>query len=70
MQPYGPVWAAEFQAGTREHHVKSDANDLETFYFASLAHGMKSFNYYMFSQGINPDRQRIFWKDVLLSNPN
>jgi len=32
MQPYGPVWAAEFQSGTREHHVKSDANDLETFY--------------------------------------
>lgn len=31
MQTNGPVWAAEFQAGTREHHVRSDANDLETF---------------------------------------
>ena len=62
MQPYGPVWAAEFQCGTREHHVKSDANDLETFYFASLAHGMKSFNYYMFSQGINPTGKGFFGK--------
>jgi beta-galactosidase len=54
MQPYGPVWAAEFQAGTREHQVKCDAKDMETFYFASLAHGLKGYNYYMFSQGINP----------------
>lgn len=60
MQPYGPVWAAEFQCGTQEHHVKSDANDLETFYFASLAHGLNSFNYYMFSQGINP-AGKGFW---------
>jgi len=62
MQPYGPVWAAEFQCGTREHHVKSDANDLETFYFASLAHGLNSFNYYMFSQGINPKGKGFFGK--------
>ncbi len=62
MQPYGPVWAAEFQCGSREHHVKSDAGDLETFYFASLAHGMKSFNYYMFSQGINPSGKGFFGK--------
>lgn len=62
MQPYGPVWAAEFQCGTREHHVKSDANDLETFYFASLAHGLNSFNYYMFSQGINPAGKGFFGK--------
>jgi beta-galactosidase len=62
MQPYGPVWAAEFQCGTREHHVKSDPNDLETFYFASLAHGLNSFNYYMFSQGINPPGKGFFGK--------
>ena len=62
MQPNGPVWAAEFQCGTREHHVKSDANDLETFYFASLAHGLNSFNYYMFSQGINPVGKGFFGK--------
>lgn len=55
LQPHLPVWAAEFQAGSREHNVKAYANDLESFYFASLAHGMKGFNYYMFSQGINPN---------------
>ena len=62
MQPYGPVWAAEFQCGTREHHVRSDTRDLETFYFASLAHGLKSFNYYMFSQGFNPTGKGFFGK--------
>jgi len=62
MQTNGPVWAAEFQCGTREHHVKSDANDLETFYYASLAHGLNSFNYYMFSQGINPKGKGFFGK--------
>lgn len=62
MQPYGPVWAAEFQCGTREHHVRSDTKDLETFYYASLAHGLKSFNYYMFSQGINPTGKGFFGK--------
>ncbi|HAB54316.1 MAG: hypothetical protein A2315_03805 [Ignavibacteria bacterium RIFOXYB2_FULL_35_12] len=62
MQPYGPVWAAEFQCGTREHHVKSDTTDLEAFYYASLAHGIKSFNYYMFSQGINPKGKGFFGK--------
>lgn len=69
MQPYGPVWAAEFQAGTREHHVKSDANDLETFYYASLAHGLKSFNYYMFSQGINPKGKGFFGKTFYFQTP-
>ncbi|MCL6100063.1 MAG: beta-galactosidase [Bacteroidetes bacterium] len=69
MQPYGPVWAAEFQSGTREHHVKSDANDLETFYYASLAHGMKSFNYYMFSQGINPKGKGFFGKTFYFQTP-
>ena len=69
MQPYGPVWAAEFQAGTREHHVKSDANDLETFYYASLAHGLKSFNYYMFSQGINPKGKGFFGKTFYYQTP-
>ena len=62
MQPYGPVWAAEFQSGTREHHVKCDAKDMETFYYASLAHGLKSFNYYMFSQGTNPKGKGYYGK--------
>lgn len=69
MQPNGPVWAAEFQAGTREHHVKSDAKDLQTFYYASLAHGMKSFNYYMFSQGINPKAKGFYGKTFYYQTP-
>lgn len=69
MQPTGPVWAAEFQSGTREHHVKSDANDLETFYYASLAHGLKSFNYYMFSQGINPNGKGFYGKTFYYQTP-
>ncbi len=69
MQPHAPVWAAEFQSGTREHHVKSDANDLEAFYFASLAHGMKSFNYYMFSQGTNPEGKGFYGKTFYYQTP-
>jgi len=69
MQPYGPVWAAEFQSGTREHQVKCNANDLETFYFASLAHGLKGFNYYMFSQGINPNGKGYYGKAFYYQTP-
>ena len=69
MQPYGPVWAAEFQSGTREHHVKCDAKDMETFYFASLAHGLKGFNYYMFSQGINPKGKGFNGKTFYYQTP-
>jgi beta-galactosidase len=69
MQPYGPVWAAEFQSGSREHQVKCDANDLETFYFASLAHGLKGFNYYMFSQGINPNGKGYYGKTFYYQTP-
>jgi beta-galactosidase len=69
MQPYSPVWAAEFQAGTREYHVRSDAGDLETFYFASLAHGLRGFNYYMFSQGTNPDGKGYYGKTFYYQTP-
>jgi beta-galactosidase len=69
MQPYGPVWAAEFQAGTREHFVKNDPSDMETFYFASLAHGLRGFNYYMFSQGINPKGKGFYGKTFYYQTP-
>jgi beta-galactosidase len=69
MQPYGPVWAAEFQAGTREHHARCDARDMESFYLASLAHGIKGFNYYMFSQGINPDGKGYYGKTFYYQTP-
>jgi beta-galactosidase len=69
LQPSAPVWAAELQAGTREHQVKNDANDMRTFYFASLAHGLKSFNYYMFSQGVNPKGKGYYGKTFYFQTP-
>lgn len=69
MQPYGPVWAAEFQAGTREHHSRCDARDMESFYLASLAHGLKSFNYYMYSQGTNPAGKGYYGKTFYYQTP-
>jgi len=69
MQPHGPVWAAEFQAGTREHFVKNDPADMEMFYFASLAHGLRGFNFYMFSQGINPKGKGYFGKTFYYQTP-
>ncbi len=49
-----PVWAAEQQAGTREHNVHTFPNEMELFYLACLARGMSGMNLYMFSQGQNP----------------
>lgn len=69
IQQHGPVWAAEFQAGTREHQVKCDAKDMETFYFASLAHGLRGFNYYMFSQGTNPKGKGYYGKMFYYQTP-
>lgn len=69
MQSRGPVWAAEFQAGTREHHVRSYARDLEAFYLASVAHGLKGFNYYMFSQGLNPQGKGFYGKTFYYQTP-
>ena len=69
MQLHGPVWAAEFQAGTREHHIKCDEKDMETFYNASLAHGLTGFNYYMFSQGINPNGKGYYGKTFYYQTP-
>lgn len=54
------LFSAEFQAGSREHVVRTYPKELELFYKASLAHGLQGFNYYMFSQGINPDNGGVF----------
>lgn len=54
MQGDRPLFAAEFQCGSREYHVVTNPRELELFYKASLAHGLKGWNYYMFSQGRNP----------------
>ncbi len=57
MQGNKPLFAAEFQCGSREYHVVTNPREMELFYKASLAHGLTGWNYYMFSQGRNP-RQR------------
>ncbi len=57
MQVNKPLFAAEFQCGSREYHVVTNPREMELFYKASIAHGLTGWNYYMFSQGRNP-RQR------------
>jgi beta-galactosidase len=54
MQGDRPLFAAEFQCGSREYHVVTNSRELELFYKASIAHGLTGWNYYMFSQGRNP----------------
>jgi len=53
MQGNKPLFAAEFQCGSREYHVVTNPAEMELFYKASIAHGLKGWNYYMFSQGRN-----------------
>ncbi|MHC1707840.1 MAG: beta-galactosidase [Bacteroidales bacterium] len=57
MQGDKPLFAAEFQCGSREYHVVTNPRELELFYKASLANGLSGWNYYMFSQGRNPRRR-------------
>ena len=57
MQGNKPLFAAEFQCGSREYHVVTNPRELELFYKASVANGLTGWNYYMFSQGRNPARR-------------
>ena len=57
MQGNKPLFAAEFQCGSREFHVVTNNTEMELFYKASVANGLKGWNYYMFSQGRNPERK-------------
>jgi len=54
MQGKKPLFAAEFQCGSREYHVVTNPREMELFYKASIANGLTGWNYYMFSQGRNP----------------
>jgi len=63
MQGDKPLFAAEFQCGSREYHVVTNPRELELFYKASISNGLKGWNYYMFSQGKNP-RQRGYSGDT------
>lgn len=57
MQGSKPLFAAEFQSGSREYHVVTNPREMELFYKASLANGLTGWNYYMFSQGKNPSQK-------------
>lgn len=58
MQGNGrPLFAAEFQCGSREYHVETNPREMALFYKASVANGLKGWNFYMFSQGKNPPRK-------------
>ncbi len=57
MQGHKPMFAAEFQCGSREYHVVTNPREMELFYKASIANGLTGWNYYMFSQGRNPARK-------------
>ena len=55
-----PVYVAEMQVGSREHGVVTYPDELELFYKSVLMRGARGFNYYMFSQGINPPGKGFF----------
>jgi beta-galactosidase len=57
MQGGGPLFAAEFQSGSREYNVVTNPREMELFYKASIANGLKGWNFYMFSQGRNVSRR-------------
>lgn len=57
MQGGGPLFAAEFQSGSREYHVVTNPREMELFYKASIANGLRGWNFYMFSQGRNVSRR-------------
>jgi beta-galactosidase len=57
MQGNKPLFAAEFQSGSREYQVVPNPREMELFYKASVANGLVGWNYYMFSQGRNPSRK-------------
>ncbi len=66
MQGNKPLFAAEFQCGSREYHVVTNPREMELFYKASIANGLTGWNYYMFSQGRNPRHrgysgQTFYW---------
>ncbi|MFW5725267.1 MAG: beta-galactosidase [Bacteroidota bacterium] len=69
MQGNKPLFAAEFQSGSREYHVVTNPREMELFYKASLANGLKGWNYYMFSQGRNPERKGFSGDTFYWFNP-
>jgi beta-galactosidase len=69
MQGNQPLFAAEFQSGSREYHVVTNNREMELFYKASIANGLTGWNYYMFSQGRNPSRKGYSGETFYWFNP-
>jgi beta-galactosidase len=69
MQGNKPLFAAEFQCGSREYNVVTNPRELELFYKASVANGLTGWNYYMFSQGRNPSRKGYSGETFYWFNP-
>jgi beta-galactosidase len=69
MQGRKPLFAAEFQCGSREYHVVTNPTEMELFYKASIANGLTGWNYYMFSQGRNPERKGYSGSTFYWFNP-
>jgi len=69
MQGKKPLFAAEFQCGSREYHVVTNPHEMELFYKASVANGLTGWNYYMFSQGRNPSRKGYSGETFYWFNP-
>jgi beta-galactosidase len=69
MQGNKPLFAAEFQCGSREYHVVTNPREMELFYKASIANGLTGWNYYMFSQGRNPRRRGYSGETFYWFNP-
>ena len=69
MQGNKPLFAAEFQSGSRENHVETNPREMELFYKASVANGLVGWNYYMFSQGRNPRHKGYSGETFYWFNP-
>lgn len=69
MQGNKPLFAAEFQSGSREYHVVTNPREMELFYKASIANGLKGWNHYMFSQGRNPRHRGYSGETFYWFNP-
>jgi len=69
MQGNKPLFAAEFQSGSREYHVVTNPREMELFYKASIANGLTGWNYYMFSQGRNPRHKGYSGETFYWFNP-
>jgi beta-galactosidase len=69
MQENKPLFAAEFQSGSREYNVVTNPREMELFYKGSIANGLTGWNYYMFSQGVNPKRKGHSGEDFYWFTP-